>query len=206
MYREVFKTIGRLLEMRKIFKSKKLLTFILTLVMVLSMSSFAFADILNVTVEFTQEHAGISGWPQGPITLAIDDTVYLKSYFTMVEATSPTINPLGDTTSVMDAILKAAHSIPKTVITGVDLDPQYGDPGAYISAIDDKVTWNEYWEFTDPVTGKLMAHSEGEGWTAYVTPDGGTETEPWEYLSRIKLEDGDAIRFDFSFYEYEWEK
>ena len=193
--------------MRKIFKSKKLLTFVLTLVMVLSMSSFAFADTLNFTVEFTQEGNGISGWPQGPIVLSMDDTVASKPYFeTSQNESSPIINPLGDTTSVMDAILKAAHSIPKTVITGVDLDPQYGDPGAYISAIDDKVTWNEYWEFTDPVTGKLMAHSEGEGWTAYVTPDGGTETEPWEYLSRIKLEDGDAIRFDFSFYEYEWEK
>ena len=205
MYREVFKTIGRLLEMRKIFKSKKLLTFVLTLIMVLSMSSFAFADTLNVTVEFTQEGNAISGWPQGPIALNIS-TVSDKDYFTTPEKNSTTINPLGDTTSIMDAILKAAHSIPKTVITGVDLDPQYGDPGAYVSAIDDKVTWNEYWEFTDPVTGKLMAHSEGEGWTAYVTPDGGTETEPWEYLSRIKLEDGDAIRFDFSFYEYEWEK
>lgn len=197
-YKEVMK-------MKNVFKSKKLFTLVLTLFMVLSMSSFAFANNIECTVEFTQEDNIIGDWSQEPITLDIS-TVSVKDYFTTPEKESPIINPLGDKTSIMDAILKAATDISKTTVTGLDLEPKYGEPGAYISAIGDKVTWNEYWEYTDSKTGKLMAHSEGEGWIGYVTPAGGTETEPWEYLSRIELKDGDTIRFDFSFYEYEWEK
>lgn len=190
--------------MRKLIKSKKIFAVVLALTMVFSMTSAVFADTtLNSTVWFT--YYGYELWTEDPVTTPMGNTVSQKPYFTSTQAASSTINPLGNQTSIMDTILEAAANLNEDVITGVDLNPMYGDPGAYISQVGDLEPWNQYWVDFNDETDTWIAHSIGEGWTAYVSSDGGSETEPTTYLSRISLQDDDAIRFDFSYYEYEWE-
>ena len=105
----------------------------------------------------------------------------------------------------MDAIIQAtkSYSPAKAVTTDVDLAPKYGNPGAFIKNVGSYTSYNQYDEYQDD-DGQWWGESVGAGWSAYITPTGGTETSAAEYLSRIQLHEGDTIRFDYSTYDYTW--
>lgn len=192
--------------MKKIF-NKKVISLALVLMMIIAMSNMVFAatnTTLNATVQFTKEHQNI--WTTQPVSTPMGTTVSQKTYFTQAQSSSTNINPLGNQTSIMDTILEAASNIPKSTVTGVDLNPSYGNPGAYISKVGNLDTWNQYWEET--VNGVVMCYSTGEGWTATITKADGTVIPEMsmEYLSRMPLEDGMKIVFDYSNYYYTWPK
>jgi len=189
--------------MRKVF-NKKVISLALVLMMIISMSNMVFATTLDVTVQFKQEGNNI--WTTSPVSTPMGSTMSSKPYFTSTQYSSTTINPLGSQTSIMDAILEAASNISKPTVTGVDLNPSYGNPGAYISKVGNLDTWNQYWEET--VNGVVMCHSAGEGWTATITKADNTVIPEMsmEYLSRMQLEDGMKIVFNYSYYHYTWPK
>ncbi|WP_152967772.1 hypothetical protein [Oxobacter pfennigii] len=120
-------------------------------------------------------------------------------------------DPLGGAASVYDAIFAAAEQIralpdedpeiEDPPVVGWDANPAYGDPGGYIEAIGDFVTWNDY--DYDPITGHHI--SEGEGWVCTVIPDGDDPYDPIQYLTAEALEDGMEIIFRFQSYRYEWD-
>lgn len=189
--------------MKKAF-NKKVISLALVLMIIISMSNMVFAATLDVTVQFKRD--GYDIWTTSPISTPMGTTVSSKPYFSPTEYSSSIINPLGNQSSIMDAILEAADNIGKTTDTGVDLNPSYGDPGAYISRVGNLDTWNQYWE--EVVDGVLMAVSTGEGWTATITKADNTVIPEMsmEYLSRMELEDGMKIVFNYSFYYYTWPK
>ncbi len=189
----------------KKFLNSKIITLVLVVVMVFAMSATAFADTstVNVNVKFTAQGQAI--WDTStPMNVPMGIDMDSKSYFTNDQYNSTTINPLGTKSSVMDAIIQAANIKNKTVTTGVDLYPMYGNPGAYISSVGTYAPYNQYDEYQDE-DGLWWAESVGAGWSAYITPAGGTETSASEYLSRIQLHEGDTIRFDYSTYDYTWQ-
>jgi len=195
----------------EVFKMKKFLNsrimmLVLVVAMVFAMSATAFADTgtVAVNVQFTEDGDPIWGTdPAMSVMVDTDLTQLDKDYFTLAQFNDSLINPLGTKASVMDAIIKAANIKSKAVTTGVDLAPTYGEPGAYISVIDDKDTNNSYSEYQD-ANGQWWGRSVGEGWSAYITPAGGA-APAYVYLSRIQLQTGDTIRFDHASYDYTWE-
>lgn len=204
---------------KRIFRKAFLVTMVL--VMVIAMSASAFAANINYTVSFTKAGANGQGiyniWgPAAQMSIAENHNhkynggnVNLgnsyKAYFTPAQFNNPQINPLGRRASVMDAIIKTARSnyFNKLVTTGIDLNPMYGNPGAYISNVGNMVPWNQYEEYEE--NGQWYGRSYGEGWQAYITPAGGTEAGATSYLSSIAVNEGDSIRFDFRFYDYTWQ-
>jgi len=175
--------------------------------MLIAMSNMVFAatnNTLNVTVQFTKEHYNI--WSTQPISTPIDTTVSEKTYFTTEQYNSTNINPLGNKTSIMDAILLTANTLNKPTVTGVDANPLYGNPGAYIKKVGELDSWNQYHE--EVANGVTTCNSMGEGWTATVTKADGTVIPEMsmEYLSRMPLGDGMKIVFDYSYYYYTWTK
>lgn len=189
--------------MKKLLNSR-IMMFILAVAMVFAMSTVAFADTttVNVDVQFTNEGNAIWGTDTPmDVPMGINTT---KAYFTPDQYDSTTINPLGSKSSVMDAILEATENKGKDAPTGVDLAPKYGEPGAYIKSVGTYTPYNQYNEYQDE-SGQWWGRSIGAGWSAYITPDNGTETSATQYLSRIQLHEGDTIRFDYSTYDYTWE-
>ncbi|QHI71406.1 hypothetical protein [Aminipila terrae] len=192
----------------KKFLNSRIMMLVLVVAMVFAMSVTAFADTntVNVKVQFTSQGNPI--WNTSTpinVPMGINITLATKSYFTADQFNSATINPLGTKSSVMDAIIAATKTyIPnKAVTTGVDLAPKYGNPGAYIKDVGSYTSYNQYDEYKDD-NGQWWGESVGAGWSAYITPAGGTETSAAEYLSRIQLHEGDKIRFDYSTYDYTW--
>lgn len=190
--------------MKNIF-NKKVISLALVIMMVVAMSNMVFATTnttLNVTVQFTKEHNNI--WTTQPASIPMGTTVDKDLYFTIEQFNSTDINPLGNQTSIMDAILEAANNLGKDIDTGVDLNPSYGSPGAYISKVGNLDTWNQYWKDTED--GVTKHHSVGEGWQVTITKADGSvvPSASIEYLSRMPLEDGMQIVFDYSYYNYTW--
>jgi hypothetical protein len=182
--------------MKAVFKSlRKPATFMLALVLVLSFSMTAFADT-GATVSFYDDTTSTQlGTTQ---QVALDDIIskdYLPSGYT---------DPLNGAPSVYDAIIKAADQLGYDTDVGWDANPAYGDPGGYISNIavgnTSYPTINNY--TYDPETGLHIA--DGYGWICKITPDGGTQYEPDQYLTLEALEDGMDIEFRYQHYHYEW--
>lgn len=198
------------MDRKKVFKRIFVIT--IAVAMVFAMSATAFAANINYTVAFT--YGGSNNgmyYPWGPATtMSISDTTPLtdKTYFTdEVSSTdysgNTNINPLGTTTSVIDAVIAGINAKQKTFTTGLDLNPMYGNPGAYIKNVQGFTSWNQYEEYEQ--NGQWYGRSYGEGWQCYITPAGGTEAGATSYLSSIALNNGDYLRFDFRFYDYTWQ-
>lgn len=201
-------------------KFRKLLVITVALVMVFAMSATAFADNIHYTVAFTKAGAngqGIYNVWGAPQSMSIPENANYeynggnvnlpnsyKAYFTLEQFNNANINPLYRRASVMDAIIKGARSsyFSKTVVTGVDLTPMYGNPGAFIKKVGELQPWNQYSEYQE--NGQWYGRSIGEGWQCYITPAGGTEAGATSYLSSIAVNEGDYLRFDFRFYDYTW--
>lgn len=189
----------------KKFLNSKIMMLILVVAMVFAMSATAFADTstVNVNVKFTAQGQAI--WDTStPMNVPMGINMDNKSYFTSTQYASTTINPLGAKSSVMDAIIQAANIKNKVVTYDVDLAPKYGNPGAYIKNVGSYIPYNQYDEYQDE-KGQWWGESVGAGWSAYITPAGGSEASAPEYLSRIQLHEGDTIRFDYSTYDYTWQ-
>lgn len=192
---------------KRIFRKAFLVTMVL--VMVIAMSASAFAANINYTVSFTAEgNNGSTYNPWSSVETVIPANIPLNSkyYFTkngVNYVNDPAVNPLVTRSSVMDALLKAIQIRGLSKTTDLDLNPMYGNPGAFIRDVGYLTAYNQYNEWQDE-NGQWWGNSVGAGWQAYITPAGGTEAGATSYLSSIAVNEGDSIRFDYRTYNYTW--
>lgn len=189
---------------------KKILATVLTLIMIVSMFgslSAAASEVETVTVYFTQGNTtgnnngevwlggGSNLFDFGSTTVEIDSINLDKAYIP-----SGTTDPMGGVPSVLDAIITAAADRILDIDTGWDAYPWEGDPGAYLSNVNNTTLTSNYW-----VDENGVHHATGTGFYVAVAPDGVTTPSfPEEYVSNVPVYDGMVIYVDLGSYSYTW--
>jgi hypothetical protein len=191
--------------------SKKLLATMLTLIMIVSMFgglSASATEVDTVTVYFTQGNTegtnygeswiggGSNLFTFGSTTVEIDLIDLQKTYIP-----SGTTDPMGGDPSVLDAIITAAANRNLyDVIAGWDAYPWEGDPGAYLSNVNNTTLTSNNWVDEDGIN-----HATGTGFYVTVASDGlTTPSFPTEYVSNVPVYDGMVIYVDLGSYSYTW--
>jgi len=197
-------------------KGRKLLTVLLTLILVLSFSTVAFADSDSVTVSvtygsfdtdgtytgsgFTNANFYISDYEmdidyiQDWVDSGLKETYYIPSGVT---------DPMGGDASVLDAILTAfIDNGYYDIAAGWD---DFTTPnGGYISNVSPQtITYNPPTYYEGP-NGNKWGHATGTGWNVAYTQNG-VINEASAYVSNVALVDGMEIVFDVSPYSMDWD-
>lgn len=191
---------------------RKLLSLALALMMIFAFSATAFAaaptqtGAESVTVYFTEGNVSGSNsgdtWMGGGQDLYGSKVVDIDS-FDLTKAYIPdgTTDPMGGAPSVLDAIITAAEALElKTPESGWDAYPYSGDPGAYLSNVNNTTLISNYW-----VDGSGVNHATGTGFYVATAPDGSTTpTIPSVYVSNVAVSGGMVIYVDLGNYNYTW--
>lgn len=203
--------------------TRRILSMVLALMMILSLSVTAFAAEIpivktaptgTVTVMFTE---GLSeNGDSGNVWLGVDPddhvlytggTVNLSSLVGAVKKYIPegVSDPMDKAASVMDVIMAANSS--NTFSTGWDAEPWDGDPGAYINNVNNTELDYNYTETTDANNPNLIhCNSHGTGFVVIIKDANGKISFPTSYVSNIAPADGMTIYVDLAAYDYNWTK
>ena len=196
--------------------SKKLVSILLALVLVFSISAVAFADWTypqtstgTVTVMFTTgcstNNNGTNTWNgyDEDVNYLLDgDDVTIESLNNCSKPYVPNgvTNPMGNTPSVMDAILASQPNYDFDY--DWDYSPWSGPQGAYIHNVENQTLASNYTEIGG------VHHSWGTGFVVILEyPNGQNDpimVFPSEYVSNVPLADGMTIYVDLSAYDYTW--
>ena len=200
--------------------TRRIFILVLALMMVLSLSVTAFADSVTsaptgtVTVMFTR---GLSeNTDDGNVwnnlepsqhVLYAGGTVTLSALVGNSKTYVPTgtTDPMSGKASVMDAIMAANTS--NVFVTGWDANPWVGDPGAYISNVNNTALESNYEETPDEEDSSIIhCHSYGTGFVVILKDANGNISFPSVYVSNIEPTDGMTIYVDLADYDYNWTK
>ena len=200
--------------------TRRIFTLVLALMMVLSLSVTAFADGITsaptgtVTVMFT---SGLSkNTDAGNVWNDLDPSEHVLYAGGTVNLTalvgrtktyipSGTTDPMSGKASVMDAIMAANSS--NVFVTGWDANPWVGDPGAYISNVNNTTLASNYEETPDAKDSSIIhCHSWGTGFVVILEDADGNISFPSVYVSNIEPTNGMTIYVDLAEYNYTWTK
>lgn len=167
---------------------KKLYAIILSLVMMFAFASTAMAA--DVTVLFTQD------------CFFADDTGYTWQGYdeeanTLYPGGVVNTDDLVADPSVFDAIMHF-NSDEFPITTGWDDDPVVGEPGAYISNVNNTELLSDY-GFEDGIYW-----SSGTGFVVAIEDAAGNITFPEVYVNNVPLVDGMVIYVNLTSYAYTW--
>lgn len=194
--------------------TKKLVSILLTLVLVFSMTAVAFADYPEdtsgtVTVLFTHGCSNNTngtnywlGYTEENNTLYTGGTANIANLQNCTKTYIPTgtTDPMNGHPSVLDAIIASQPSYVYSL--GWDATPYVGDPGAYVSNVNNTSLVSNYEE-----NGNTH-HSWGKGFVViieyYDDNDNLVREFPSEYVSNVPLSDDMVIYVDFADYDYTW--
>jgi len=191
----------------KHFRRKLFATLLILMMLVSTFASLsASATGGTVTVYFTQGNTqgtnngevwlgtGSNLFGFGATVVEIDEIDLSKDYIPVGET-----DLLNGEPSVLDAILTAATVRYLDVQTGWDAYPWQGDPGAYLSNVNN-MTLEAYYDEIDGVN-----YAWGTGFYVAVAPDSSsTPGFPTEYVSNVAVYDGMVIYVDLGTYSYSW--
>lgn len=198
--------------------TRRAFTLVLALMMIFSLSVTAFAETIKtaptgtVTVMFTK---GLSrNTDNGNEWLDIDPEenvlytggdVDLSTVVGLTKAYIPsgTTDPMDGKASVMDVIMAAQPSY--DYATGWDATPYVGNPGAYISNVNNTKLESNYTETADANDSNLIhCRSWGTGFVVILEDEDGNISFPSVYVSNIEPTDGMTVYVDLAAYDYSW--
>lgn len=198
--------------------TRRIFTLVLALMMVLSLSVTAFAESVTsaptgtVTVMFTSglsrnTDTGNEWLDEDPddCVLYTGGTVALSALVGNSKTYIPTgtTDPMDGKASVMDAIMAANTS--NVFVTGWDANPWVGNPGAYISNVNNTTLASNYEETPDAEDSSIIhCHSYGTGFVVILKDANGNISFPSVYVSNIEPTNGMTIYVDLADYDYNW--